>query len=202
MRLEKKLILLDSKKFDQNKVKSIIYEAVEKILEQNKELLFLRKPKFFSRSILFQLKEIRLDNLFSHLEAVNKSFFYLRKTFDMFPNKEDLESGLENFLDLLFESMYSNYVDDDEKIYFINSIKPFLMKIKTAQQKFYSPITRSYQTIESKNIFFYPAKEEDFAKEKEIYFPLISKVSLSKQIDNIVVSRSYVCVLFEIEENF
>lgn len=201
MWLERKLILLDSSR-DSEEVRSIIYEAVEKILEQNKELLFLRKPKFFSRSILFQLKEIRLDNPFSHLESVNKSFFYLRKTFDMFTNKEDLESGLENFLDLLFESMYSNYVDDDEKIYFINSTKPFLMKIKTAQQKFYSPITRSYQTIESKNIFFYPAKEEDFDKEKEIYFPLISKVSLSKQIDNIVVSRSYVCVLFEIEENF
>lgn len=201
MLLERKLILLDSSR-DSEEVRSIIYEAVEKILEQNKELLFLRKPKFFSRSILLQLKERRLDNPFSHLEAVNKSFFYLRKTFDTFQNKEDLESGLENFLDSLFEDMYSNYVDDDEKIYFINSTKPFLMKIKTVQQKFYSPITRSYQTIDSKNIFFYPAKEEDFAKEKEIYFPLISKVSLSKQIDNIVVSRSYVCVLFEIEENF
>ena len=201
MRLERKLILLDSSR-DSEEVRSMIYEAVEKILEQNKELLFLRKPKFFSRSILLQLKERRLDNPFSHLEAVNKSFFYLRKTFDMFPNKEDLESGLEDFLDLLFESMYSNYVNDDEKRYLINSTKPFLMKIKTTQQKFYSPITRSYQTIESNNIFFYPAKEEDFAKEKEIYFPLISKVSLSKQIDNIGVSRSYVCVLFEIEENF
>lgn len=193
--------MLDSSR-DSEEVRSMIYEAVEKILEQNKELLFLRKPKFFSRSILFQLKERRLDNPFSHPEAVNKSLFYLRKTFDMFPNKEDLESGLENFLDLLFESLYSNYVNDDEKRYFINSTKPFLMKIKTTQQKFYSPITRSYQTIESTNIFFYPAKEEDFAKEKEIYFPLISEVSLSKQIDNIVVSRSYVCVLFEIEENF
>ncbi|AZU97728.1 hypothetical protein PGDDIFCJ_00099 [Thermus phage YS40_Isch] len=199
--MQTELVLLD-RSFDLEEVRSMIYEAVEKILEQNKDLLFLRKPKFFSRSILFQLKERRLDSSFSHLEAVNKPFFYLRKTFDMFPNKEDLESGLEDFLDLLFESMYSNYVNDDEKRYLINSTKPFLMKIKTAQQKFYNPITRSYQTIESKNIFFYPAKEEDFAKEKEIYFPLISKVSLSKKTESIVVSRSYICVLFEIEENF
>lgn len=194
--------MLDSKKFDQNKVKSMIYEAVEKILEQNKELLFLRKPKLFRKSMLFQLKEKRLDNSFSHLEAVNKPFFYLRKTFDMFPSKEDLESGLEEFLDVFFESMYTNYVNDEEKRYFIKSTKPFLMKIKTVQQKFYSPITRSYQTIESKNIFFYPAKEEDFAKEREIYFPLISQVSLSNKKESIVVFRSYICVLFEIEENF
>lgn len=98
--------------------------------------------------------------------------------------------------------MYGKYTDSSEKRYLLNLTKPFLMKIKTKQRKFYSPITKSYQTIESQNILFYPLKEEDFAKEKEIYFPLISEVSLSKQIDNIVVSRSYVCVLFEIEENF
>lgn len=100
----------------------------------------------------------------------------------------------KNFLELLFESMYGKYADSDEKRYLLNLTKPFLMKIKTEQRKFYSPITKSYQTIESENILFYPLKEEDFAKEKRIYFPLISKVSLSKQIGNIVVHRSYVCV--------
>lgn len=199
MRLEKKLILLDSKKFDQNKVKSMIYEAVEKILEQNKELLFLRKPKLFELSILFQMKESRVvDN---STISLDKSSLYLIKTFDTYSTKyKDLEVGLKNFLELLFESMYGKYADSSEKRYLLNLTKPFLMKIKTKQRKFYSPITKSYQTIESKNILFYPLKEEDFAK--EIYFPLISEVSLSKQIDNIVVSRSYVCVLFEIEENF
>ncbi|BAK53778.1 hypothetical protein TMA_090 [Thermus phage TMA] len=76
------------------------------------------------------------------------------------------------------------------------------MRIKTIQQKFYSPITKSYQTMESKSILFYPPKEEDFAKEREIYFPLISQVSLSNKKESIFVFRSYICVLFEIEENF
>ncbi|MEM0332923.1 MAG: hypothetical protein QXX30_00470 [Candidatus Aenigmatarchaeota archaeon] len=203
MRLEKKLILLDSKKFDQNKVKSMIYEAVEKILEQNKELLFLRKPKLFEISILFQMKKRVVDNSPISLLITDKSSLYFIKTFGTPSTKfEDLEVGLENFLELLFESMYGKYADSSEKRYLLNLTKPFLMKIKTKQRKFYSLITKSYQTTESQNILFYPLKEEDFAKEKEIYFPLISKVSLSKQIDNIVVSRSYVCVIFEIEENF
>jgi len=200
---EKRLTLLN-KELDSKRVSSMIYEAVEKILEQNKELLFLRKPKLFEISILFQMKERRVvDNSPISLLTTDKSSLYLIKTFGPSSTKyEDLEVGLKNFLELLFESMYGKYADSDEKRYLLNLTKPFLMKIKTKQRKIYSPITKSYQTIESENILFYPLKEEDFAKERKIYFPLISKVSLSKQIDNIVVSRSYVCVLFEIEENF
>lgn len=199
---EKRLTLLN-KELDSKRVSSMIYEAVEKILEQNKELLFLRKPKFFEISILFQMKKRVVDNSLISLLTTDKSSLYLIKTFGTPSTKfEDLEVGLENFLELLFESMYGEYADSSEKRYLLNLTKPFLMKIKTKQRKFYSPITKSYQTIESQNILFYPLKEEDFVKEREIYFPLISKVSLSKQIDNIVVSRSYVCVLFEIEEYF
>lgn len=97
MWLERKLILLDSS-LDSEEVRSMIYEAVEKILEQNKELLFLRKPKLFEISILFQMKKRVVDNSPISLLITDKSSLYFIKTFGTPSTKfEDLEVGLENF---------------------------------------------------------------------------------------------------------
>lgn len=178
-------------------------KQLKKSLNKTKSFFFSENQSCLKFQYFFRWKKRVVDNSPISLLITDKSSLYFIKTFGTPSTKfEDLEVGLENFLELLFESMYGKYADSSEKRYLLNLTKPFLMKIKTKQRKFYSLITKSYQTTESQNILFYPLKEEDFAKEKEIYFPLISKVSLSKQIDNIVVSRSYVCILFEIEENF